>query len=448
LWSGSRAASTHKRTPSLPGASRRGAAAMGKAKKGGGGAEVFAFAIDLKSVTQMKPDQRVKWLSKACRAVADGEASVKHLFDVLSNKKLVNDFHEKAGQRMFRILKDNLYLFSEKQQRFLSVESVLAMEYGDKVDKSDEEKGANDRASTGGGDRSGASESSRAPTSSDAASKMEEMMARCRDFVRQNANTFDDRQREAAETERLAREAERKAREDQYKREWQAITDWHVQLEPWETSCMERFDERLPILAALQRREEEARAEAAAAALAAGPPETANSSSQQSSGKEKKSKKKKSADTSDDETAAVLRPDKDRDRDRAGDKDSKDRDRAGAKDRKRKRSRSRSRSRRRRSDKDKAAPNLLAGYGTPVAPMQAPPQQAMPPMMPPLQQQAMPSLQQFDSGDGRRRFREVYDPLAPPQVPPPPPSMQMSAAAKAAAGALNGTLADMLRGAR
>merc|ERR1712146_217598 len=56
---------------------------------------------------------------------------------------------------------------------------------------------------------------------------MEEMMARCREFVRSNAGSFEEREREA-EAKRRAAERERKIiqKREQLIREWEQIEAW------------------------------------------------------------------------------------------------------------------------------------------------------------------------------------------------------------------------------
>mmetsp|Transcript_14077 Transcript_14077/g.29499 ORF Transcript_14077/g.29499 Transcript_14077/m.29499 type:complete len:296 (+) Transcript_14077:71-958(+) len=206
---------------------------MGKAKQKD--AETFSFAVDLKTVLSLRPEQRPKWLSKACRKVADGEANVKHLYDVLSSRKLVGEMAEKVGRRMLRVLREHLYLFSEKQQRFLTEESALATHYSieERSEEEAEEPESTARTSHMKGD--------------DAAARMEEMMARCRDFVREKAGTFDQRRVEAEEAERQAQlDLEREAAE-QLAREWDAIHQWHRKLEGWEQAHMAACDDRLQV---------------------------------------------------------------------------------------------------------------------------------------------------------------------------------------------------------
>mmetsp|Transcript_36816 Transcript_36816/g.72849 ORF Transcript_36816/g.72849 Transcript_36816/m.72849 type:complete len:281 (-) Transcript_36816:168-1010(-) len=223
---------------------------MGKAKN----QESVSFVVDVKEVLGLRPEQRQRWLIKACRKAADGEANIKHVYDVLTSRKLVAGMSDKVGRRMLRILREHLYLFSEKQQRWLNEESHLAMQFS--VGE------CSDGDVEGTGDIIGSSRGAIKPQADDAAARMEEMMARCRDFVRAKASTFEERQREAEEVEHQARVALQRQAAEQRKREWDAIDTWHKQLEGWETACLAANDERRQTL-------EAAAAAAAEAATAA-----------------------------------------------------------------------------------------------------------------------------------------------------------------------------------
>jgi len=212
--------------------------AMGKAKNKEGS---FSFVVDLKEVLGLKPEQRQRWLVKAFRKVADGEANVKHVYDVLTSRRVVADMSDKVGRRMLRVLREHLYLFSEKQQRWLSEESPLAMQFSvdDRSDGDMDDREANN-----------SSNGNRKPQADDAATRMEEMMARCRDFVRAKASTFEERQQQAEEAEHQARLAQQRQVEEQRKSEWAAIDKWHKQLEGWEQACLAAYDERRHVLEA------------------------------------------------------------------------------------------------------------------------------------------------------------------------------------------------------
>lgn len=211
---------------------------MGKAKNRNDDDGNQGVTVDLKSVTALKPESRAKWLAKACKRAADGEVNVKSLYDVLSSRKICHEMHEKAGQRMLRTLRDNLWVFSEKQQRFLGEESPLALKFSAAVERSTAQRGG--RSDDEDGDqqerRPAGARSSTGPSADDAAAKMEEMMARCRDFVRDKADSYEDRQLEL-------QEVERRANAEQLRVEWDAIKIWHTPLEHLELACMVAEDD-------------------------------------------------------------------------------------------------------------------------------------------------------------------------------------------------------------
>ncbi|CAL1134030.1 unnamed protein product [Cladocopium goreaui] len=82
----------------------------------------------------------------------------------------------------------------------------------------------------------------------DAAVRMEEMMARCRNFVRAKADTFEERMREAQQREEEAHRAERLRREreerERLAKEWAEIEAWHAPMERWESSQLASEDLR------------------------------------------------------------------------------------------------------------------------------------------------------------------------------------------------------------
>ncbi|CAL1152495.1 unnamed protein product [Cladocopium goreaui] len=75
--------------------------------------------VDLKTALSLKPEARVKWLSKALRMVEDKRASSTELYDIVSNRKFCATMHTRNSQRLRGLILDNLSIFSEKQRRFL-----------------------------------------------------------------------------------------------------------------------------------------------------------------------------------------------------------------------------------------------------------------------------------------------------------------------------------------
>lgn len=113
-----------------------------------------SVTIDRKTIFAMKPEHRAKWLFKALKHAAVGEVRANDVYDVIASNRFVEDLPPKVGRKMGRAVQEQMDLFSTKQRRFLTSEAVLVSKFG-------------------------AQES--------AESKMEDMMARCRAFVREKA---------------------------------------------------------------------------------------------------------------------------------------------------------------------------------------------------------------------------------------------------------------------
>eukprot|EP00927_Polykrikos_kofoidii_P083116 TRINITY_DN8438_c0_g1_i1.p1 TRINITY_DN8438_c0_g1~~TRINITY_DN8438_c0_g1_i1.p1 ORF type:complete len:356 (+),score=88.44 TRINITY_DN8438_c0_g1_i1:77-1144(+) len=218
---------------------------MGKSKKEPRGEEADAEAslgaptgvpVDLKSVVAMRVDHRAKWLAKACKAVAQGNVKAGQLYDVLSNRKVVQGVPAKVGQRMLRTMQGHIALFSERQQRHLLTDSPLATSFR----LPDVDSDADQTGEQAARDKGTASKVARAE---DEAAKMEEMMARCRNFVRENANQFAEREQEVERRVREAEEAVIRAQKAAIQAEWDAIQAWHEPFRAWEASSMLAQDE-------------------------------------------------------------------------------------------------------------------------------------------------------------------------------------------------------------
>jgi len=200
----------------------------------------------LKAALAIEPEKRGKWLQKACKQVDTGELTASQLYDVVTSRKFLTGVPEKVGQQMFRVVQQNVRIFSEKQQKHLLQDSVLASQFRPRSEprgKEDDEDGSKGTRST-----------------EDMASKMEEMMARCRNFVREQASGFEDRQKMCEQEEKRKEEERlRREREEEEKRvkEWEL---WQRSLVIWERAQMEANDERE------QKRKQEQASEAAALA--------------------------------------------------------------------------------------------------------------------------------------------------------------------------------------
>lgn len=188
----------------------------------------IVLMMDRRTVAELEPEDRATWLSKACRLANEGVMRTSQLFDVMMAEKVVDGVPEKLGRRMMNTLKKHMGVFSDKQQKSLkNAPLMLAFEI---------RREPNEDGSTGG------KRFNPAAHDPDAAAKMEEMMARCRDFVREKASTYDERLAEVQAKEEIERiEKERLQR----KHEWEQIAVWHQQLEGWEISQMAAEDLRV-----------------------------------------------------------------------------------------------------------------------------------------------------------------------------------------------------------
>jgi len=90
--------------------------------------------VDLKTALSLKPEGRLKWLGKACKMAEEGRASTTELYSIVSSRKFAAGVHPKIGRRMMDIVRENLGIFSDKQQRHLkSDEWVLGATFGERA---------------------------------------------------------------------------------------------------------------------------------------------------------------------------------------------------------------------------------------------------------------------------------------------------------------------------
>jgi len=132
-------------------------------------------AIDLENVFRKKPDGRAKWLAKALMQVQEGRLSPHTLYDIVAHRLFVKDLTEKAGRRMYRSLHANLGVFSSKQQKFVEKECALAQLFAATAwngNPKDEFQDDEEEAT---------------------AAVREDMMARCRAFVRERQHARGER---------------------------------------------------------------------------------------------------------------------------------------------------------------------------------------------------------------------------------------------------------------
>lgn len=103
--------------------------------------------VDLKAAVALKPEQRLKWLTKACNMVTDGLASSTDLFDIIVSRKFVAGMPQRVVRKISALIEDNTDSFSDKQKKYLaSVECPIVarltvrepaepVEYGNEDDR-------------------------------------------------------------------------------------------------------------------------------------------------------------------------------------------------------------------------------------------------------------------------------------------------------------------------
>mmetsp|Transcript_7831 Transcript_7831/g.22484 ORF Transcript_7831/g.22484 Transcript_7831/m.22484 type:complete len:360 (+) Transcript_7831:187-1266(+) len=89
-------------------------------KRPGPEKEPDEVVVDLRTAVLLKPEARLKWLTKAVKMVTDGTASSTDLYDIVVNRKFVSGMPERVVRKVSVVIQDSLDLFSDKQQRYLS----------------------------------------------------------------------------------------------------------------------------------------------------------------------------------------------------------------------------------------------------------------------------------------------------------------------------------------
>jgi hypothetical protein len=154
------------------------------------------IVVDQKTAITLKPDARPKWLSKACKLTQEGKASATDLYNIVVSRRFSAGLPERIGRKLGVVVKKNLNLFSEKQRRHLSSsEFHLNVHMGE--------------ATTG--DIDGEDGDIDGENPANASERTEAMMANCRAFVREQADSFESKQREA-DLAREVQEADRQSR--------------------------------------------------------------------------------------------------------------------------------------------------------------------------------------------------------------------------------------------
>eukprot|EP00930_Biecheleria_cincta_P032774 TRINITY_DN22728_c0_g1_i1.p1 TRINITY_DN22728_c0_g1~~TRINITY_DN22728_c0_g1_i1.p1 ORF type:complete len:328 (-),score=87.74 TRINITY_DN22728_c0_g1_i1:24-1007(-) len=75
--------------------------------------------VDLKVALSLKPEARLRWLSKAFKMVEERKVPSTDLYDIVSNRKFCGTMQSKNSQKLRAIVAESMALFSDKQQRFL-----------------------------------------------------------------------------------------------------------------------------------------------------------------------------------------------------------------------------------------------------------------------------------------------------------------------------------------
>jgi len=75
--------------------------------------------VDLKAALTVKAENRPKWLVKACKMAEEGRASKTELYSIINSRKFLSGLKKGMLHRLREVVRDNLELFSDKQQRHL-----------------------------------------------------------------------------------------------------------------------------------------------------------------------------------------------------------------------------------------------------------------------------------------------------------------------------------------
>lgn len=175
--------------------------------------------VDQKTAVTLKPDARPKWLLKACKMTLEGKASSTELYNIVVSRRFSAGLPERIGRKMANIVQANLTLFSDKQRRHLcSSEFQLNAHMAEAADEVDEDLEGLRAEIRSREARENPQESSREKKVAAKEVKSEAMLATCRAFVREQADTFEDRrkevdQKEAEEADRLTRMVEDAAKQ-------------------------------------------------------------------------------------------------------------------------------------------------------------------------------------------------------------------------------------------
>lgn len=132
---------------------------------------------ELDQVLQKRPDGRAKWLAKSLVQASDGRMDAQSLYSVVAHNRFIEDLNDKVGKKMYRALHANLHVFSSRQRKFLEKECALARKYAATAFQGIQKEGDGEEEKQ-----------------EQAASAVEDMMARCRAFVRERQSERGERQ--------------------------------------------------------------------------------------------------------------------------------------------------------------------------------------------------------------------------------------------------------------
>lgn len=133
-----------------------------------GPTQAAAASLELEQVMQRKPEGRAKWLVKALQQCQEGKVQAQGLYDILTSQRFCDDLTEKVGNKMYRAMHAHMQVFSLKQRKFLEKESRLAKLFA--------------KTAFIHNQKDGDDEPEKATTK---VGLLEDMMARCREFVRE-----------------------------------------------------------------------------------------------------------------------------------------------------------------------------------------------------------------------------------------------------------------------
>lgn len=182
----------------------------------------------MKPTLALKPEKRAKWLTQAIIALKDGGVRVSDVYDIVSHPKFINGVSNGHGQKMRHQMSKELRLFTDKQRQGLEKSELFKKFNADDGPKA--AKPSKPEVDEG---------------------KMDDMMARCRAFVRDNETLWEDRKRELDEAEA---ERERREEEERLKKEEEERRQKEEEEERQREEAAHRAEEEAEKLAAEERR--------------------------------------------------------------------------------------------------------------------------------------------------------------------------------------------------